>query len=107
MDLTLKKIAGFAAILACLIGGAPAEAGIFSRKKAPKEDKVLTGAAKDSAEMAKKFAGAKDTKVSSIVASIKTALSFSFFPTVFSTIHIFCQAEWRGSPTPETLLQDR
>ncbi len=59
MDLTLKKIAGFAAILACLIGGAPAEAGIFSRKKAPKEDKVLTGAAKDSAEMAKKFAGAK------------------------------------------------
>ena len=49
MDLTLKKIAGFAAILACLIGGAPAEAGIFSRKKAPKEDKVLTGAAKDSA----------------------------------------------------------
>ena len=107
MDLTLKKIAGFAAILACLIGGAPAEAGIFSRKKAPKEDKVLTGAAKDSAEMAKSLPVQKDTKVSSIVASIKTALSFSFFPTVFSTIHIFCQAEWRGSPTPETLLQDR
>ena len=40
MDLTLKKIAGFAAILACLIGGAPAEAGIFSRKKAPKETAI-------------------------------------------------------------------
>lgn len=60
LKLTLKQFAGVAALTGCLIlPMSSAEAGLFKRKKAPKQETALTGEAKDSAEMAKKFAGAQ------------------------------------------------
>ncbi len=58
--LTLKQIVGITALSGCLIAPIQAEAWLFGRKKkAPAQEQTLTGEAKDSAEMAKKFAGAE------------------------------------------------
>ena len=58
--LRFTALASMAAIFAgSFLMPSSAEARLFGKKKAPKKEAVLTGAAKDSADLAKKFAGAQ------------------------------------------------